>query len=163
MSETIAIVLYNFTATINQQLSVNVGDKVKVSPFSRNWFNATNLDDFKKNGLIPKTFVKIISFNSTSEYNSTSGNNSNVNLTESMATILKQSIKNTFFKMEFPYMCMAFCMIIFIIMNLFIFCFFKKKFNKQKKLNKRKSRETCVESFVESTVDNKAFVISEYY
>ena len=42
----LAIVLYNFSAEITKQNSVKVGDKVKVSPYSKNWPLCHNFKKF---------------------------------------------------------------------------------------------------------------------
>ncbi len=150
----------NFTAKNKQQLSLNAGDKVKVTHYSKSWLNATILSNSKyanyKYGIIPKNFIKLTQngseFDRTiSAINSTS----NIDSIYNISTAVKPSILyKPSLIVEFPYICMVFCAIIFsmlIIINLLIFWFFKKKFNKHEKLNKRSYRE----NFSENSVENK--------
>lgn len=118
----LAIVLYNFSAESTKQNSVKVGDKVKVSPYSKNWLYATILknssssnNEYLMSGIIPKKFVKIFQ-NIAANY---SGNNnrviSEINMTniitssDNITEILKPSVQNkTSFQMEYQFILMVF-------------------------------------------------------
>ena len=173
----LAIVLYNFSAKSTEQISVKVGDKVKVSPYSKNWLYATILknssssnNEYLMSGIIPKKFVKIFQ-NIAANY---SGNNnrviSEINMTniitssDNITEILKPSVQNkTTFQMEYQFILMVFCAVIFIISiitNLFMLWFVKKKINKHKLLNKRYFKREN-KSFVEKFVENKNKIFYE--
>jgi len=161
--DAIAIVLYNFTAKTKEQISVKVGDKVRVAAYSPNWLNATLLSNSIKkenyvNGIIPKNFIKIIQ-NITADNSIINDsaisviNSSKISSADNIKEISKLSNHKPSIQIEFSHICMIVCVILFIfviITNFSLLIYVKKKFNEKKMRYNNKGNESCVESFLES-------------
>jgi len=160
--DAIAIVLYNFTAKTKEQISVKVGDKVRVAAYSPNWLNATLLSNSIKkenyvNGIIPKNFIKIIQ-NITADNSIINDsaisviNSSKISSADNIKEISKLSIHKPSIQIEYSHICMIVCVILFIVViltNFSLLIFVKKKLNEKKILNKRFYRRNNFDNSVE--------------